>query len=458
MSGTALRRTLTPIQLAAIGMGTTIGVGWIVVTGSWIVSAGPFGASLAFIVGGAVMGLVALCYAEAAACAPEANGEYGYVALTFGRGWAFVVGWAALLGYIGICGFEGLALAWLLGVLAPEFSGPTVYMSFGVPVRTLDLAVIISGALFFTAINFFGAHESARVQVAVTIGKVVLSLGFVLIGFWGGTASNLQPVLEPVAAPWLGISAVLVMVPAWFCGFNALPQALGEARERPQAKVLARLLGSVILLTTVFYVAVILATAFAAPRSVLVDADLPVVTAIESVAGPWGGRIVLITGIVALLSAWNAAMFAASRLLYTLAQDGALPAVLSRVHAKNGTPSNAVMFVGFVALCGGLVGRSFIEPLVQIGAMGFAIAFIGACISSLALKRRQAHAKRMLPVLAATLGSAALAAVVGWSLYTIVAGSEGGTAEAAALTLWVILGAVMWVIARRNDGYKGSRT
>ena len=86
MSAPRLRRTLTPMQLAAIGMGTTIGVGWIVVTGGWIARAGPLGAALAFLIGGAVMGLVALCYAEAAVRAPEANGEYGYVSMAFGRG------------------------------------------------------------------------------------------------------------------------------------------------------------------------------------------------------------------------------------------------------------------------------------------------------------------------------------------------------------------------------------
>ncbi len=446
MSAPGLRRTLTPMQLAAIGMGTTIGVGWIVVTGGWIARAGPLGAALAFLIGGAVMGLVALCYAEAAVRAPEANGEYGYVSMAFGRGWGFVVGWAALLGYVGICGFEGLALAWLLGVLMPDFTGPTLYTSVGVPVRLLDLAVIIGGALFFTAINHFGARESARVQVAVTVGKVLLSFGFVAIGFWGGAPANLEPAFLPAETPWHGVLAVLVMVPAWFCGFNALPQALGEARERPAARALAALLGMVILLTTLFYVSVITATAFAAPRGVLDGAELPVVAAMEAVAGPWGGRIVLVAGVVALLSAWNAAMFAASRLLYALARDGALPAALARVHPKNGTPSIAVVFVGVIALLGGLMGRAFIEPLVQIGSMGFAVAFIGACLSSLALRRGVGGSR--FPVFAAWVGALALGGVATYSAWTILANVGERLPEAAALALWAGLGAVLWAFAR----------
>src|SRR5690606_35479705 len=154
-----------------------------------------------------------------------------------------------------------------------------------------------------------------------TVGKVALSFAFIVLGLAGGAGENLPPAVEPEGAPWTGVAAVLVVVPAWFCGFNALPQALGDAESRVSFKQLAFLLGAVIAVTTLFYVAVIIATAAAAPRALLAQSELPVVAAIESVAGPWGARIVLVTGVVALLSAWNAALFAASRLLHALGAE-----------------------------------------------------------------------------------------------------------------------------------------
>lgn len=449
MSGEpALKRSLRPLHLAAIGMGTTIGVGWIVVTGGWIANAGPGGAALAFALGGLVMALVALCYADMAVRLPQASGEYGYVSTAFGRFWGFAVGWIVLLGYVGICCFEGLALAWLISVLAPDWTGPELYTSLGAPVRVLDLAVVIVGALFFTVVNFFGARESARVQVAVTAGKVGLSFAFILVGFAGGDPGNLAPAFEPAAAPWQGVLAVLVIVPAWFCGFNALPQALEEAETRPTRAQLARLLGGVIALTTLFYIAVILATSAAAPRAMLVGADLPVVAAIEAVAGPWGGRIVLITGVVALLSAWNAAMFAASRLIHTLGRDGALPHWLARVHPRYGTPSAAVIFVGLVALGGGLMGRAFIEPLIQMGAIGFAVGFIATCLACLALKPTPEAPRTPFAAAAGGIGALALTAVVALSLWNIFGGGFAGSAEAKALAGWVGAGALLWLLAK----------
>lgn len=449
MSGGALKRSLGLAHLAAIGMGTTIGVGWIVVTGGWIIDAGPGGAALAFVLGGAVMALVALCYAEVASRLPEASGEYGYVSKVFGRNAGFAVGWLVLLGFVGICCFEGLALAWLISVLAPDVTGPMLYTSLGAPVRVLDLCVVAGGALLFTAVNYAGAHESGQVQVLVTALKIGLSVVFIAMGLGLGDSANLAPAFEPTDAPWRGVLAVLLIVPAWFCGFNALPQALDEAKTRPSRATLSALLILVIVLTGLFYVAVIAATAAAAPREALVNSELPVVTAIEAVAGPWGGRIVLVTGVVALLSAWNAAMFAASRLLFTLARDGSAPAFLARVHPTHGTPSNAVVLVGAIALAGGLMGRAFIEPLIQMGAIGFAAAFVSTCLVALSLRGTGGFIR-----LAGLVGAVALGGIIILSVTDMV--QRNAVAEMAALGGWIALGCAFWIVARL--GRTGARS
>lgn len=441
MSEGALKQSLSLAHLAAIGMGTTIGVGWIVVTGGWIMDAGPGGAALAFALGALVMGLVALCYAEVASLLPSASGEYGYVSAAFGRAAGFAAGWLVLMGFIGICCFEGLALAWLISVLAPDLTGPVLYIALGAPVRVLDLCIVAGGAMLFTAVNYVGARESGEVQLVVTVLKVGLSLAFVAIGIWLGASANLEPAFAPQDAPWRGLAAVLVVVPAWFCGFNALPQALEEARNRPSRRTLATLLVAVIALTATFYIGVIVATAAAAPRQLLAGGELPVVAAIEAVAGPWGGRIVLVAGVVALLSAWNAAMFASSRLLFTLARDGSAPSFLAKVHARHGTPANAVLFVGAAALGGGLMGRAFIEPLIQIGAIGFAAAFVATCLVCLKLPGASGFAR-----FAGLVGALSLCGVIGLSFTDMAA--RGAAAELAALGGWIGLGAFIYFAAR----------
>ncbi|HOP18760.1 MAG TPA: APC family permease [Amphiplicatus sp.] len=449
MSGSqaVLKKSLRPVHLAAIGMGTTIGMGWVVVAGGWINDAGPGGAALAFVLGALIMGLVAQCYADLTIRLPEATNETAYVEAAFGRLYGRIIGWMVLLGFVGICCFEGLALAWVISVLAPSLKGPTLYTVLETPITLLDILVVAGGGAFFTFLNVIGARESASVQVAVTAGKIALGLVFIIIGIAGGAPENLAPVFSPADAPLKGMTLVLVTVPAWFCGFNALPQSLSEARERPSAKLIARLFASVIVLTALFYIGVIAATAIAAPRADLAGSELPVMTAIETVAGPWGGRIVLVTGVVALLSAWNAALFASSRMIYNLSASGALPSFLARVHPKFGTPVNAVIFVGAVALAGGMMGRAFIAPVLQLGALGFAIGFLATCASYLRLFGVSAPLPR---VFAAGFAAISVWAVIMLSVYTMFAGKSGLPPEAAALATWIGIGWVLLAAARRG--------
>src|SRR5690606_7071043 len=161
--------------------------------------------------------------------------------------------------------------------------------------------------------------------------------------------------------------------------------------------------------------------------------------------GPWGARIVLVTGVVALLSAWNAALFAASRLLHALGADGALPRWFAKVHPRHGTPANAILFVGLVALAGGLMGRAFIEPLIQMGALGFAAAFIAASLACFAMSARAGGAPLLRA--AALVGALCLGGVVMLSLVSIFGRSGGAGAEGVALASWVLLGFALWLLA-----------
>ena len=103
MSGSqaVLKKSLRPVHLAAIGMGTTIGMGWVVVAGGWINDAGPGGAALAFVLGALIMGLVAQCYADLTIRLPEATNETAYVEAAFGRLYGRIIGWMVLLGRSG---------------------------------------------------------------------------------------------------------------------------------------------------------------------------------------------------------------------------------------------------------------------------------------------------------------------------------------------------------------------
>ncbi len=92
-----LARTLSALSLICIGIGSTVGAGIFVLTGTAAAHyAGP-GLMLSFVLGGIASGLVGLCYAELAATMPVAGSSYSYARATFGALPAWIVGWDLVL-------------------------------------------------------------------------------------------------------------------------------------------------------------------------------------------------------------------------------------------------------------------------------------------------------------------------------------------------------------------------
>ena len=96
MSGETPRfvRVLARKDVLALAFGAMIGWGWIVMTGTWITSAGSLGAVSAFLIGGVAIVLVGLTYAELAAAMPQAGGEHVYSYRGLGHLASFVCTWA----------------------------------------------------------------------------------------------------------------------------------------------------------------------------------------------------------------------------------------------------------------------------------------------------------------------------------------------------------------------------
>src|SRR3954468_7037000 len=101
---------LTAFNYLTLAVGCMIGVGWIAVVGEWLTRAGPAGSLLGFLVGGAIMAGIAMCYAELAALMPLSGGDVVFATRAFGPGAGFLVGWFLLLAYVSIIAFEAVSL------------------------------------------------------------------------------------------------------------------------------------------------------------------------------------------------------------------------------------------------------------------------------------------------------------------------------------------------------------
>ncbi len=130
-NGVPLKRTLSAVNLVALGIGAIIGAGIFVLTGhAAAANAGP-AITLSFILGAFACAFAGLCYAEMASTVPIAGSAYTYAYATMGELIAWIIGWDLILEYaLGAVtvaiGWSGYVVSFLknIGVVVPPaFAG-----------------------------------------------------------------------------------------------------------------------------------------------------------------------------------------------------------------------------------------------------------------------------------------------------------------------------------------------
>ena len=94
-----LRRALGPLNLTALGIGSVIGTGIFVLTGTAASqNAGP-ALVLSMIIAAIACALAGLCYSELASMIPVAGSAYTYAYASSGELVAWIIGWDLILEY-----------------------------------------------------------------------------------------------------------------------------------------------------------------------------------------------------------------------------------------------------------------------------------------------------------------------------------------------------------------------
>ncbi|KAG4073371.1 hypothetical protein HA402_008527 [Bradysia odoriphaga] len=317
-----LKRSIGLFALTMIGVGGTIGTGIFYVLSSAVPIAGP-AVIWSFVIGGAVAGVTALCYAELAGSVPVSGSTYSYAYATLGEAPAMGVAACLLLEY-GVS-TAGVAVGWsqyvnelldnLFGFqIPPELSNAPEQGGI------LNLPAVILIALC-ALLLIRGTGESATINAVMVLIKIAVLVFFVAVAITGWNADHFAD-FAPDGFPGIVAGAGLIFFS--FIGLDAVSTAGGEAKNPKRNLPLAIILALIIVVVAYVLVAIAALGAQAPEEFEGQNAGLSVI--LENIIGAsWPGTIVAAGAVVSIFSVTFVVLYGQTRILFAMSRDGMVP-------------------------------------------------------------------------------------------------------------------------------------
>lgn len=381
-----LRRTLTLWPLVFYGLSVIVGAGIYVAIGAVMARAGA-AAPLSFLLAGVVAGATGLCYAELAGRFPEAAGAAAYVRHGFGLRWLSLA--------------TALALALAIVVAAASIArGAVQYLGLLVPLPPGVLTAAI--VLLFTCVAALGVRESVGLAAGVGAVEILGLLVAVAVGLAAAGGFDWATLLPADADGWSGVLGGGFIAFFAFIGFESLAN-MGEEVRDPHRTLPRGIIGAIVA-SVVLYLAVSLA-AVASGRGG--DSLLGLFRGMGATAFALVGTLAVANGVLVQI-------MVLARLVFGVAKQGQLPAILADVHPRTRTPLAATLLAGTLVLA-----MALLVPFGQLLALANLVTLAVFVLVDLALMRVQRTAPalpgafvvpRFVPPLAAGLAALLIAA------------------------------------------------
>ena len=433
-----LKRTLGPLNLMSLGIGAIIGAGIFVLTGQVAsANAGP-AIMLSFVVAGFACALAGLCYAELASTMPVSGSAYTYAYGTLGEVFAWIMGWLLVLEYgvaastvaVGWSGYVvsimndfGLSASLFptiqyAGGEGPQWATPLVQLvqnagATSFPMTGTFNLVAAVGIAAVCGLLVLGVSESANINNAIVVIKIIVLLTFIAVGIQYINPDNWVPFIpEPTGqAGQFGVGGIFrgaAIIFFAYVGFEAVSTAAAEAKN-PSKDVPIGILGA-LFVCTLIYMAVAAVMTGVVPYLELAS-PAPIAVAIDRMGLEWAnvplaaspsGQLNLIAflikigAITGLSSVMLVLCYGQTRVFYTMARDGLLPKSFAKVHPKFRTPWIGTIVLGIlIAIAAAFLPISILGDLVSLGT---ATAFAIVCLSVIVLRVKHPEMERPFKV------------------------------------------------------------
>ncbi len=388
-----LKKSLNPLAVWGLAFGCIIGWGSFFNPGlKFLPKAGPLGTAIAMIFGALIMAVIAFSYNYLIPRYPKAGGEFTYTRAVFGPIAAYVCGWFLVLAYWTNVPMNATTFGYMTRFLFDGFfSWGYLWTIAGFDVYLGEVLLSLAAIVLLTVFSIKGIKIAGAVQTVFAISLAVSVVIIAVCAIFSPMThlSDLKPLFSPTAQNTgeavSGVIAILALAPWAFVGFDTIPQACEEFNF--SHKKVLRIMLVAIAFGAFVYISntLVAATAMNENYSVaLNDSSISWLLgySVKNMLG-WPGLVVLgIALSCAILTGLLGFLTATSRLMYSMADEGYLPAFFGKLNKKTHTPVNALIFCMIISVVGPLFGRTALGWFVDMSSIGAAVGFGFTCAAA----------------------------------------------------------------------------
>ena len=381
-------KSISFFGLVAMGIGCMLGTSWLLLTGTWLETAGgPLNLAVAFALCIVIELPFAFAYMEAIPMLPRQGGEVVYSSAAFGPGGGFAVGWAGVLMNSIVFCWVDLAAISLLDELFPALGrAGLLYTVGGHPVTLPNVLCQLALAVAIVYIQYRGADVCASLAKLATVVLLTMCLAGLAVCF-----AHFDPAVYAAGGGlefrFSGSASLLSMLVFSVAGWETVAKAAADATG-PAARKAGAALITCLLIVTALLCLVPTAVAGNLPWRTAVNRTAPFAEVLVSITGWPAVRLAfLATALVGAVGVMNSTLYSSSRMLYGLARSKLVPGGFGRLHPRYGTPTRCVWFAAAFVLPAPFTGKLFFRPLIHVASLATIVMWVMTLAAVLRLRR-----------------------------------------------------------------------
>ncbi|WP_032881325.1 amino acid permease [Acinetobacter sp. WC-323] len=442
-----LQRGLKNRHIQLIAMGGAIGTGLFLGSAQIIQSAGP-SIILGYAIGGLIVFLIMRHLGEMIVEEPVAGSFSHFAYKYWGKFPGFITGWNYWVLYILVAMTELTAVGKYINYWWPQIPAWQSVLFFFVVITAVNL----------TNVKFYGESEFwlAIIKVTAVVAMILFGLFLLFTADANSTASfsNLWSQGGFFPHGFEGLFYMLAFLMFAFGGIELIGMAAAEAKD-PKTTI-PKAINQVVIRILVFYVGSLAILLSLVPWNQLDLGGLdksPFVMIFSQMGIGWAAHLLNFIILTAALSVYNSGMYANSRMVFGLAQQGNAPKIFTKTN-KQGVPVPAVLLSAFLIF--GCVLLNYFVPEDALGHLMYvvvgALVLNWAMISLTHLKYRRhiktAQIKTSYPALWSPFSNYLVLAFIGVVLY--IMWQQGFKESVLMIPIWIVLMFIFYKFLNRN--------